>query len=102
MKLLPKCSRPKNEGVFRPISILWAPSKILEAVAYKQLDDFIAANDLLDPLQSGFRSYHSAHTALIDIVHGLRKGVDKSVVTLLVAIDFDRAFDLVKISLLTD
>ena len=60
----------------RPISILSAPSTILETIANKQLSEFITRNDLLDQRESGFRKEHSIHTALVSIVDDIRKAID--------------------------
>lgn len=99
---LAKKNNPVSMGDFRPISILCAPSKLLESVAHKQLEEFVSNNSLLDPLQSGFRANHSTQTALINIVDEVREAIDKGKITLLIAIDYSRAFDLVNIPLLVE
>ena len=63
---------------------------------------YIYKNNLLDPLQSGFRKGHSTHTTLIKIVNDIREAPDDRKIVLLIAIDFTQAFDLVNISLLID
>ena len=87
---------------YRPISILSAASKILEAVAFKQISEFVSDRGLLDEYQSGFRKGHSTHTALIRMVDDMRKAIDMRRITLLVAIDHTSAFDLVNIRLFVD
>uniref|UniRef100_A0ABD2W2M0 Reverse transcriptase domain-containing protein n=1 Tax=Trichogramma kaykai TaxID=54128 RepID=A0ABD2W2M0_9HYME len=99
---LPKKKPPLDASHLRPISLLSAASKLLESVALKQMKRFINERDILDSHQSGFREYHSTHTALIDLVDGIREAIDVKDVVLMVAIDFSRAFDLVNINLLID
>ncbi|XP_015600887.1 uncharacterized protein LOC107270403 [Cephus cinctus] len=80
---IPKRSHPTELDHVRPISILCASAKLLEAVALKQMTSYILRNGLLDPHQSGFRKHHSGHTALINIVDDIRLGVENDEVTLL-------------------
>ena len=87
---------------FRPISILCAVSKVLESVAFSQMQDFITDRNLFDNQQSGFRKNHSTHTALIKIIDDFKEGIDNGRVTLMVSIDFKQAFDCVNITLLVD
>ena len=87
---------------FRPISIISAAPKILESVAYKQIDEFVSERGRLDDFQSEFRKCHSTHTALIRIADEMREAIDNDCITLLVGIDHTRAFDLVNIKLFID
>ena len=97
---LPKINPPRESSHLRPISILCASSKILEAVVHKQISRYVADEDLLDPLQSGFRKRHS--TTLVSIVEDIREAIDNKQVVLAVAIDHTRAFDCVNVPLLVD
>ncbi|KAL7294840.1 hypothetical protein TKK_0011768 [Trichogramma kaykai] len=99
---LAKRKPPLDVGHLRPISLLCAASKLLEYVALKQMKAFISERGILDDHQSGFREHHSTHTALIDMVDGVRAAVEDKDVVLMVTIDFSRAFDLVDIDLLID
>ena len=71
-------------------------------MAYKQIDEFVSERGLLDDFQSGFRKGHSTLTALIRIANDMREAMDNDCITLLVAIDHTRAFDLVNIKLFID
>ena len=102
MRLIPKRHQPLELEYLRPISILSAPSKILETIANKQLSEFVTRNDLLDPPQSGFRKEHSTRTALVSIVDDIREAIDVQKIVLAVAIDYKQAFGLVNIHLLVD
>ncbi|XP_014217107.1 uncharacterized protein LOC106645703 [Copidosoma floridanum] len=77
-----------------------ASCKLFEALAYKKMLSFVEDNSLLHSLQSGFRKRHSTSTALVKIVYDLKLAIDKRQVTLLVSVDFTKAFDLVNVQLL--
>ncbi|XP_014213110.1 uncharacterized protein LOC106642763 [Copidosoma floridanum] len=97
---LPKVKQPSELNPFRPISVTSAPSKLLEAVALKQMSAFVESNRLLCPQQSGFHNHHSIHTALINLVDEIRASMDVGHVMLLVSVDFRRAFDELNIDVL--
>ena len=52
---------------FRPVSNLSFLSKVIEKVIASRLADHMAANDLMDPMQSAYRKGHSAETALLRV-----------------------------------
>ena len=81
---LPKISNPSLPNHFRPISILPFLSKVLEACAHKQLSHFIHINNLLSPLQSGFRPGHSTVSALLKVTGDIKAGMEDTKVTVLV------------------
>src|SRR4029434_1523260 len=53
---------PTPVGNYRPVSLLTLLSKTIERAASKQVTEFLARNNLLDPNQSGFKSGHSTET----------------------------------------
>ena len=79
----------------RPIANLCELSKIFERVVHRQITDFIVANDVLDPRQSGFRCGFSTQSALLRVCHDVRRAVNLGQVTILVLFDFRKAFDTV-------
>ena len=93
VRSIPKRFPPREASDLRPISILCAVSKILESIIFKQISEYTSNNNLLDPLQSGFRKCHSTHTALLKIVEDFREVIDKSEIVLAAAIDLTQAFD---------
>lgn len=97
---LPKKASAKDENDLRPVSILTAPSKLFEGVALEQIMEFVLDNNVLDEYQSGFRKGHSTNTAVTRVVDDFRVAINNEHVTLVVGIDFSRAFDLVNIDLL--
>ncbi|CAK1579495.1 unnamed protein product [Parnassius mnemosyne] len=92
---LPKISMPSALNHFRPISILPFLSKVLEAVALKQIQTYLTKSNLLNQHQSGFRPGHSTTTALLKITEDVRDGMEFGRLTVLVLIDFSNAFNTV-------
>ena len=80
---------------YRPISILPALSKILERHVYKSFYDYLQTNKLLISSQSGFRQYHSCHTALLKLTDQLLHNIDLGLYNGLMFLDLCKAFDLV-------
>ena len=80
---------------YRPVSNLSVLGKIIEKVVYKQLNEHITSNNLLDPFQSAYRSAHSTETALLKVQNDILEYLDKGYYTALVMIDVSAAFDVV-------
>ncbi|KAJ8893977.1 hypothetical protein PR048_006578 [Dryococelus australis] len=78
---------------FRPISILPALSEALEFLVYQQVYKFVNDNKLFDSYQSGFRKRHSTCTA--HIADSIIIAIDRSHVSILVLLDFSKAFNMV-------
>lgn len=97
---LPKTNNVLELKDLRPISILPFISKILEKVVNTQLVDYIESNNLLPIAQSGFRRGRSTVTALANVVDDILYSQDKGEGTILVLLDYSRAFDSINIPLL--
>lgn len=97
---IPKTNNPINTKDLRPISILPCLSKILERVVYSQVVEYLEANNILPDLQSGFRQGRGTATALADVVGNILKARDRGEGTILVLLDFSRAFDAINTTLL--
>ena len=92
---IPKCEVPLVESDFRPISLLPTFSKILEKAANVQIVAYLLKYDLLDPYQSAYKKNHSTFTALLKITDDILDSIDDSNITLLIFLDFSKAFDTV-------
>ncbi|XP_052756195.1 uncharacterized protein LOC128201897 [Galleria mellonella] len=97
---VPKTSNPSTLTDFRPISILPALSKLLEQIVHKQLSVYLSSNNLLSPLQSGFRPGHSTVSALVKVTDDIRRAMDNHSLTLLVLLVFSSAFNSVDYDIL--
>ena len=93
-KIIPvgKKSNPQEPSDFRPISLLPATSEILMKW---QINEFLIRNNLLFCNQSGFRKFHSTTTTLIDLTDTIKMNMDRKYVSLLLLLDFSKAFDSV-------
>lgn len=80
---------------YRPISNLPVLSKLLERVVLRQLLHYLNQNDLLPPLQSGFRPGHSTETAVLHVFSDILAAVDRGDFAALVLLDLSAAFDTV-------
>ncbi|KAJ8714407.1 hypothetical protein PYW07_002632 [Mythimna separata] len=97
---IPKTNDPATMKDLRPISILPCLSKVLERVVYSQVIDYLEVNNILPDLQSGFRKGRGTATALADVVGNILEARDRGEGSILVLLDFSRAFDAINTILL--
>lgn len=97
---IPKNNNPNEPKDLRPISLLPYLSKILERVVFNQLSRYCESQGILPKLQSGFRKGRSTTTALLDVVDNILSFQDSGMATILVLLDYSRAFDSISIPLL--
>lgn len=97
---LPKKSNPEEFKDLRAISILPTLSKIIEKIMETQIREYTSELSLLPPVQSGFRSGHSCTTALLHIVDDIVRATDQGLCTILILLDFSRAFDTLNFEIL--
>ena len=80
---------------YRPISLLSVFSKILEKIMHKRPYNFLQVNDILHPLQFGFRKKHSTQHTLISMTETIKKSIDNDKFECGIFIDLKKAFDTV-------
>ena len=97
---IPKGTPSLNLGDYRPISVLPAPSKIIERVVYNQLVYYLECRGLLDNRQHGFRNNHSTASAVMEVAQFLYEGMDMGNTTHCAFIDYSKAFDTINHELL--
>lgn len=85
---------------YRPISLLSFSSKLLESAIFSQLSPLI--NNVIDPLQSGFRPRHSTELLLLSLSNDFYHHFSHRRSVILVLLDMSSAFDLVDHSILLD
>lgn len=97
---LPKINNPVECKNYRSINILCVLGKILDKLVYKQVYEYVNSKNILYKFQSGYRSGYSTQTALVKVTDDLRKAIDERKLTVLMLLDFSRAFDCVNHKLL--
>ena len=80
---------------YRPISLLSSFSKIFEKAMYARLINFLNSNNTLTESQYGFRAGRSCEHALLDAQNDILSALSKKQISLLLLIDFSKAFDTV-------
>ena len=92
-------TKPKN---YRPISLLPLISKIIEKIIHNQTQSFLDENKILYTYQSGFRKHYSTDTCLSYLTNRLRNGFEKGLLTGMILIDLQKAFDTIDHSILLE
>ena len=85
---------------YRPISLLAVFSKIYEKVMHARISEFLNKNSSIYERQYGFRAGRSCEQALLDAQNVLINSLHKKQISLLLLIDFSKAFDMVDHSIL--
>lgn len=92
---IPKITRPEMLKDLRPISIIPSMGKVFEGILESQLRDYVNTANILPAFQSGFRRHHSCASALTTIVDDILSASDEGKLTLLILLDFSKAFDTI-------
>ena len=90
---------PKN---YRPISLLPLISKVIEKVVHIQTNKFLNENNIIFKFQSGFRSNHSTSSCLSYLNDKILKGFDSGLLTGMILIDLQKAFDTIDHNILLE
>jgi hypothetical protein len=85
---------------YRGISVLAPIAKLFEKCIAAQIFDYFESNKLFFVGQHGFRKNFSCETAMHEIISEINSNLDKRLITMLLLIDFKKAFDVVNIDLL--
>ena len=87
---------------YRPVPKLPFIGKLMERCVIEQFMDHIQANNLMEPLQSAYKSYHSTETAMLKVKADILKVRDNQEVTCLVLLDLSDTFDMVNHKILLE
>ena len=79
----------------RSVSNLTFVCKILEKVVFKQLEEHLANNELMDVLRSAYWAKHSTETALLKVQSNILTSLDEEGSVVLVLLDLSAAFDTI-------
>ena len=85
----------KERGNYRPISVLSNVAKLFEKLVYIQLINYLNANKILNPCQSGFRQNHSTLSSLISNTDSWLVNMDAGLINGVIFLDLRKAFDTV-------
>ena len=80
---------------YRPISLLSSLSKIYEKLMHFRILNFLESNNSLFDMQYGFRPGRSCEHALLNAQNTLLESLNNRQISLLLLIDFSKAFDMV-------
>lgn len=95
----PKPANPVDLKDLRPIIVLPCISIIAERDLCEQLISYLEDNNILPVYKLGFQTHHST-SALFDVTDNIISAQDKGLCTLLVLLDFTRAFECINLDLL--
>lgn len=98
---------PKKQNIvelkdLRPISILPTLSKVFEHILERQIKTYVEECCLLPDIQSGFRAGYSCTSALLGVTSDILEATDRGEITVLVLLDYSKAFDTVNHKLLLE
>ena len=88
-----KSSSKTDPSNYRPISVLPVFSKILERAVHQMVYDYLQKQKLLSDCQSGSRPLHSTSATLVNITNTPLQNIDNGLLTGLVFLDLNKAFD---------
>ena len=77
---------------YRPISLTCIASKLMEHIVTSNIMSHSNSNNILYPLQHGFRSKLSCETQLIEFVNDIATNMQKGAQTDVIVMDFSKAF----------
>ena len=80
---------------YRPISLLPLISKVIEKVIHDQASTFLNSKNLLYTYQFGFRKKHSTDFYIYYLNDKILKGFDMGIMTGMILIDLQKAFDTI-------
>ena len=83
-----------NPASYRPVSLACICCKLLEYIICSSLMQHLKQNNILYPLQHGFRGKHSCKTQLIEFVHDIASNMQKGIQNDGVVMGFVKAFDI--------
>ena len=85
-------TEPQN---YRPISLLPLLSKIIEKIILDQTQKYLDENKIIYKYQSGFRSHHSTNSCLSLLCNKVQQGFERGMLTGMILIDLQKAFDTI-------
>ena len=100
--LLKKSNLDHVQRNYRPVSNLSFLSKLVEKASLLSFSKHLDDHHLLPEYQSAYRKGYSTETLLLKVYNDIMLGMEKQMLTPLIAIDLSAAFDTVHHGLLLD
>lgn len=97
---IPKVNGTILKGEMRPINVLPFVDKVIEAIVYEQILDYVKDNNILCEQQSGFRAKHSTETAINFVLNDWVDCLEHDEIILTIFLDLSRAFETIDRELL--
>ena len=85
----------KNPSNYRPVSLTYICSKVMEHIIYSEIMTHLETHNILSDMQFGFRKRHSAELQLFQTIHDLAFDLNRKSQTDVILLDFSKAFDRV-------
>ena len=80
---------------YRPVSVLPVVVKVFEKLVHHQVYSYLQENNILHPMQFGFRPGHTTQDVLVSMVDEWRKALDEDKLVGSIMLDLSKAFDSV-------
>ena len=96
-KIIYKKREKTDSFNYRTISLLPIIFKVTERIAHDQTNEFLSGNNIFYDFQSGFRPNHSTNLCLTRLTNKTWKGIDEGMLTGMIFIDIQRAFDTINL-----
>ena len=93
LKLLFKQGSRMDPSNYKPILLLPLVSKILEKIVHDQAIDYLSQFYILSKYQRGFWTIHSTDLRLSYLNDNILKGCDNRLLTEMILVDLQKAFD---------
>ena len=96
-KIVPlfKKNNPEYIENYRPVALISIFAKLLEKLMYNRLYDFLTIQNILIPVQFGFRKNHSTSLSVINFSDYILQELDKGKFCCGVFMDLSKAFDTI-------
>ena len=91
--ILKRGKPPEKIESHRPISLLSCVSKLCERLVNRRLMYLLESRQLLNPNQGGFRRLRSTDDQILRVVQAIADGLQEKKRTVLILVDFSRAYD---------
>ena len=90
-----KKDSPSDYRNYRPISLISVIGKVMERCVFKHIHNYLIANQIITPNQSGFTQGDSAINQLLNITNEFGKALDDGKEIRVIFCDISKAFDRV-------